>query len=137
MIPKVKQMLKDRLHLDFHEWKLIISSVWLGVEFLGSWIKPNRTCISRNSVGRISMKLDNLAMSDTEKWCATLNSYCGLLSHSNNYNLMYMLLRCTRDFDRYGVFDIKLRHFYSKEELKKRVEGNLCKIGEGERDLYF
>ena len=83
------------------------------------------------------MKLDNLAMSDTEKWCATLNSYCGLFSHGNNYYLMYMLLRCTRDFDRYGVFDIKLRHFYSKEELKKRVEGNLCKIGEGERDLYF
>ena len=50
---------------------------------------------------------------------------------------MHMLLRCNRDFDRYGVFDIKLRHFYSKEELKKRVEGNLCKIGEGERDLYF
>ena len=83
------------------------------------------------------MKLDNLAMSNTGKWCATLNSYCGLFSHGNNYYLMYMLLRCTRDFDRYGVFDIKLRHFYSKEELKKRVEGNLCKIGEGERDLYF
>ena len=50
---------------------------------------------------------------------------------------MHMLLRCNRNFGRYGVFDIKLRHFYSKEELKKRVEGNLCKIGEGERDLYF
>lgn len=26
---------------------------------------------------------------------------------------------------------------FSKEELKRRVEGNLCKIGDGERDLYF
>lgn len=31
----------------------------------------------------------------------------------------------------------QLTQTFSKEELKKRVEGNLCKIGEGERDLYF
>ena len=31
----------------------------------------------------------------------------------------------------------KLTQTFSKEDLKKRVEGNLCKIGEGERDLYF
>ena len=31
----------------------------------------------------------------------------------------------------------ELTQTFSKEELKKRVEGNLCKIGEGERDLYF
>lgn len=31
----------------------------------------------------------------------------------------------------------KLTQTFSKEELKRRVEGNLCKIGEGERDLYF
>jgi 2-iminoacetate synthase len=31
----------------------------------------------------------------------------------------------------------KLTQTFSKEELKKRVEGNLCKIGDGERDLYF
>ncbi len=31
----------------------------------------------------------------------------------------------------------QLTQTFTKEELKKRVEGNLCKIGEGERDLYF
>lgn len=31
----------------------------------------------------------------------------------------------------------KLVNTFSKEELKKKVEGNLCKIGEGQRDLYF
>lgn len=31
----------------------------------------------------------------------------------------------------------ELTQTFSKEELKKRVEGNLCKIGDGERDLYF
>ena len=31
----------------------------------------------------------------------------------------------------------ELTQTFSKEQLKKRVEGNLCKIGEGERDLYF
>ena len=31
----------------------------------------------------------------------------------------------------------ELTNTFGKEELKKRVEGNLCKIGDGERDLYF
>ena len=31
----------------------------------------------------------------------------------------------------------RLTQTFPKEELKKRVEGNLCKIGDGERDLYF
>ena len=31
----------------------------------------------------------------------------------------------------------ELTQTFSKEELKRKVEGNLCKIGEGERDLYF
>lgn len=31
----------------------------------------------------------------------------------------------------------QLTQTFSKEDLKRRVEGNLCKIGEGERDLYF
>ena len=31
----------------------------------------------------------------------------------------------------------ELTQTFTKEELKKRVEGNLCKIGDGERDLYF
>ncbi len=30
-----------------------------------------------------------------------------------------------------------LTQTFSKEELKKRVEGNLCKIGDGQRDIYF
>ena len=31
----------------------------------------------------------------------------------------------------------ELTQTFSKEDLKKKVEGNLCKIGDGERDLYF
>ncbi|MDY5969973.1 MAG: [FeFe] hydrogenase H-cluster radical SAM maturase HydG [Bacteroidales bacterium] len=31
----------------------------------------------------------------------------------------------------------QLVNTFPKEELKKKVEGNLCKIGEGQRDLYF
>ncbi len=31
----------------------------------------------------------------------------------------------------------QLVNTFSKEELKRRVEGNLCQIGDGSRDLYF
>ncbi len=31
----------------------------------------------------------------------------------------------------------QLTQTFTKEDLKKRVEGNLCKIGQGDRDIYF
>lgn len=119
LIPNVRKMLKERLHLDLHEGKVIISSVWHGVEFLGAWLKPCRIYMSRNCVGRISTKMSNLASADTCNWYSSLNSYCGLLSHGNNYTLRRKLLLCNDEFGRYGVFDLKLRHYYY---AKKKAE---------------
>lgn len=31
----------------------------------------------------------------------------------------------------------QLTQSFAKEDIKKRVEGNLCKIGQGDRDIYF
>jgi retron-type reverse transcriptase len=112
IVPKVKTLLSERLRLAFHDGKLKMTSVWHGVEFLGAWLKPHRIYISWNCVGRISKKLDVLEKSCHEKWFAALNSYCGLLSHWNNYRLRYALLVKQHDFKQYGFFDHKLRRFY-------------------------
>ena len=114
------------LHLELHDGKLAIASVWHGVEFLGQWVKPHRIYASRRSVGRIGHKLDQLeadcrsataaAGSGVPIRCngrleATLNSYCGLLSHWQNYNNRAALLASRDTFAAHGLFDLSLRHW--------------------------
>ena len=112
IVPKGQALLSERLRLAFHYGKLKMTSVWHGVEFLGAWLKPHRIYVSRNCVGRIGRKLDALALEQPPKWYAPLNSYCGLLSHWNNYRLQHALLVKQHDFKQYGFFDHKLRRFY-------------------------
>lgn len=109
IVPKVKTFLFERLGLDFHEGKLKVTSVWHGVEFLGAWLKPHRIYVSRNCVRRITRKLYVLALEPPDKWYAALNSYCGLLSHGNNFNVRRELLLERHQFVRWGMFDYGLR----------------------------
>lgn len=112
IVPKVKMFLSERLGLAFHEGKRRVTSVWHGVEFLGAWLKPHRIYISRNCVGRMSKKLDALSMESHEKWEAPLNSFCGILSHWNNYGLRRKLLTIDKGFEHYGLFDFEVKHFF-------------------------
>ena len=112
IVPKVRSFLSERLGLDFHDGKLQLTSVWHGVEFLGAWLKPHRIYVSRNSVGRIKRKLELLALESTGKWFAPLNSYCGLLSHWNSFNVRQTMLTKRHQFTRFGMFDHDVRHFY-------------------------
>ena len=112
IVPRVKAFLSERLGLAFHDGKLKVTSVWHGVEFLGAWLKPHRIYVSQSCFGRISRKLDALELENPEKWYASLNSYCGLLSHGNNYNVRQMMLLKRHQFTGCGMFDYGLRHFY-------------------------
>ena len=112
IVPRVKTLLSERLGLAFHDGKFKLTSVWHGVEFLGAWLKPHRVYVSRNCVGRIGRKLDVLVLESPDKWYASLNSYCGLLSHWNNYNVRQMLLLKRHQFTRWGMFDYGLRRYY-------------------------
>ena len=125
LVEPVRAFLRERLHLELHDGKLAIASVWHGVEFLGQWVKPHRIYASRRSVGRIGHKLDQLeadCRSATAAGCgaqircngrleATLNSYCGLLSHWQNYNNRAALLASRDTFAAHGLFDLSLRHW--------------------------
>ncbi|MBR1513183.1 MAG: RNA-directed DNA polymerase [Bacteroidales bacterium] len=111
IVPKVREALSERLGLEFHDGKLQLTSVWHGTEFLGHWLKPHRIYLSRSCVGRIDRKLDLLASGSPEKWSAALNSYCGLMSHWNNYNLRKKLLTHHHDFTRIGMFNHGITKF--------------------------
>jgi len=112
LVPKVREFLKKRLGLDFHDGKMTVTSVWHGVEFLGAWLKPHRIYVSRNGMGRIRRKLMRLSKKSHEFWVSPLNSYCGLLSHGSNYNNRRRVLLGMKSFGQYGIFDIALRHYY-------------------------
>ena len=106
LVPHVRLFLNDELGLSFHDGKLQVSSVWRGVEFLGAWLKPHRIYASRTTVGRVSRKLRTLAGSDRSAWFDSLNSYCGVLSHWNNYLLRRRLLTSEPAFTQYGMFNM-------------------------------
>ena len=52
-VPKIQSFLKDKLGLELHMGKLVISEVHKGVEFLGAYIKPYRTYISKDTLQRM------------------------------------------------------------------------------------
>ena len=112
IVPKVKDFLLEKLGLSFHDGKLKITSVWHGVEFLGAWLKPHRIYVSRNCVGRIDKKLDTLVSITPQKWPAALNSYCGIMSHWNNYNIRKDLLIQRHNFTSIGMFNHDIRQYY-------------------------
>ena len=105
LVPPVRDFLLAELGLSFHDGKLCVNSAWHGTEFLGAWLKPRRIYASRSTVGRMSRKLRVLAASGRQRWQASLNSYCGVLSHWQNYRLRRQLMTADGDFTGYGMFN--------------------------------
>ena len=84
---KIKTMLMHELNLMFHDGKMRIVSIRQGIEFLGAFIKPYRIYASRQTINRIRKKLPLLRNQPLIKIVSSLNSYCGVLSHGENYKL--------------------------------------------------
>ena len=112
LVPSVRVFLTT-LGLSFHDGKLSVTSAHHGVEFLGAWLKPHRVYATRGTVGRMLSKLRLLAESDRSRWSASLNSFCGVLSHGANYRLRRRLMLAVPAFAKYGVFDMEYRRFFS------------------------
>lgn len=112
IVPQVRVFLASALGLAFHDGKMKITSVWHGAEFLGAWLKPHRIYSSRDTVVRMRRKLRILARSSREKWYASLNSYCGVMSHWNNFHLRKKLLTENLEFGKYGMFTMDYNKYH-------------------------
>ena len=112
VVPSVRRFLTT-LGLAFHDGKLCVTTAHHGAEFLGAWLKPHRIYATRGTVGRMLSKLRLLAESDRSRWSASLNSFCGVLSHGANYRLRRRLMLAVPAFAKYGVFDMEYRRFFS------------------------
>ena len=114
LVPQVTEFLSSRLGLVVHDGKTEIRLVSEGIEFLGAFVLPYRTYLSRATLGRMDQKLYALEVeADPVHVFNALNSYCGVLSHWQSYNARQVMLLKRHSFTRYGFFDYGLRHYYA------------------------
>lgn len=113
LINPIKKFLMEQLCLSVHDGKTQIIPIEKGVEYLGAFVLPYRIYVSRSTLGRMDVKLKALGLENNkEHICNALNSYCGVLSHWQNYNIRRTILLSRHGFTKLGMFDYDLRHYY-------------------------
>lgn len=117
LVPDVQKFLKEELGLDLHMGKLTISEVHKGIEFLGSYIKPWRTYVSRRTLERATKKLALLDFTKPTKVLRSVNSYLGIFQHTASYRLRRMLF-WKPEFMKLGVFDKNLTKLTDRKIFK-------------------
>ena len=86
ILPRIKNFLQCNLKLKLHPDKIFIQTIAQGIDFLGWQNFPNHRILRKNTrwrmFGRIKISPNN----------QTLQSYLGLLSHGDTYNIEARLL---------------------------------------------
>ena len=113
LVSPIIGFLLSKLGLKIHEGKTRIIPINEGVEYLGAFVLPYRTYLSRATLDRIDAKLHALEYEIKNTHIGNaLNSYCGVLSHWRGYNTRKTMLLCRHHFTQHGMFDYDVRHFY-------------------------
>lgn len=107
IIPKIEKFLQERLHLEINKGKTKIINVRHGIEFLGAFIKPNRTYISNESLRRIKKRIYdidylNIRLNNPVQ---TINSYLGIFSHYKSLNIRKQIFDNITSIKKYGYFN--------------------------------
>lgn len=106
IIPNVDEFLKSSLGLSLSLNKVRVYDAYLGVEFLGAYLKPHRTYVSSGSLKRIRRKITcSSGRMDYKYISASANSFLGVLSHYNSFCLRRVLFGYISRYKRYGRFD--------------------------------
>lgn len=118
IVPLVEAFLSSELGLVLHRGKTKITKAEKGIEFLGAFLLPRRIYSSRSLLERMDAKLDILEKDLSPYHVAkALNSYCGVLSHWNDFRVRKLMLQHRHDFGSFGFFDRKLLQFFSYAEI--------------------
>lgn len=93
LLPKIHQFLNETLLLELHPNKISIRKFSQGIDFLGYVVLPHYSVLRTKTKRRILTKLDkniqglkNGVVSE-EYFNQSLQSYLGVLSHANSYNI--------------------------------------------------
>lgn len=123
LVPQIQSFLKSELGLDLHMGKLQITEVHKGVEFLGAFIKPYRTYVSRRTLERVEKKLLLLDFSKPAKILRSVNSYLGIFQHTASYNIRRRLFMRT-EYLKIGVFNADMTKITDKHLFYKSFKLN-------------
>lgn len=122
LIPTMKDFLYKKLKLEMHPKKIYLQHFSKGVNFLGVYMKPWRKYVSKrikNSLWQKTKEINNLLekeiLSKEDKMyiCSTINSYLGILGHSNSFILKEKFLN---NFD-----EVFWDYFYKEKDNSKIV----------------
>ena len=89
----IEEFLRDQLHLRLHPKKVQVLHYSKGIPFVGHIVKPGRTYISNRIFGHLYdtiAKYNRIAQQGgaeryAEKFVASMNSYWGMMRHTNSY----------------------------------------------------
>ena len=98
LLLKMQTFLRVRLNLTLHPQKVEFRTFHQGVDFLGYVVRPHHITVRTKTKNRIFRKLAERVAEykdgilSEEKLFASLNSYLGVLSHADSYELRMELL---------------------------------------------
>ena len=92
LIPRIREFLSDRLALTLHEGKTTVADVYQGVEFLGAYIRPWRTYLSRHTLRRIARNVRALQGQPRPLIRRSVSSYLGIFCHTSSHRQARRLL---------------------------------------------
>ncbi len=95
VIPKIRDFLQERLHLNLNEKKTRLQPVQNGFPFLGAYILPWRTYPSRRTVQNFRECLRNPVL-DERVQQSRIQSYLGYMGHYDAYWMTKFVLVSTR-----------------------------------------
>lgn len=102
LIPKIKDYLRDELHLQLHPNKIYLQHFSKGIKFLGVIIKPYRIYIAHRTKGNFYQAIQEQnkiardhkpTKEEQAAFLSSMNSYLGILKHYKTYNLRKRMIR--------------------------------------------
>lgn len=132
-VPKIRQMLAERCHVELHPDKFYIQHYSKGMKFTGAVVKYGRVYPAKRTIGNFTTAIYKFNrakdLDEIKKGIQSINSYLGLLRHMDSYALRRKLIGMIRE-DMWEYFYIKgkfevicLKKKYKKVEIPWRDKG--------------
>jgi hypothetical protein len=123
LFPRIREFLRDRLHLELQMGKLHIVSSRQGAEFLGGFVKPYRNYISNESLNRMMVSVASMNMRNPNDVWASVNSFLGVLSHYSSFNIRSRIF-FNSELLKLGTFNREMTQFTLRQERLRVSESN-------------
>lgn len=129
-IPKIRSYLKDNLGVTLHPKKIMLQRCESGIKFTGLVCKRGRIYVGNRTVANfenlvcyINRNIESVDLLTLEKYVTSINSYLGLMQHTNSYAIRRRILKkLDKKFYKY----VYIRAHMNSVRIKKRYRYSPC-----------